>query len=1016
MTMNTRPSRGEIAEGLGALFVIALGLFGIPLLLAIIVGWPLPHHLPTTGQLHSVAGSQIPDTFWPKALAVIAWLAWGYFVFSLATAAIDVIRHHRRGTWRRAAGRTSMAALVSAVIVLASIRGPAAGHSITSMPAVTAVADVLPAPGVTLSTAHTTAPTYTVVPGDSLWDIAASQYGNGELWHAIYAANVGVRQPDGRALDATNWIYPGWKLAIPSRPTPAPAPTAGPTDPTAAPTAATVTHLVVPGESLWDIAATYYGNGDQWHTIYDANVGVAQPSGGALSDPSLIYPGWTLTIPQRATPQTLSPALAGSSTRVPSPSVPTAPPPTAPAPTPPTAGSPTSVPTPTPNAAPHALRQSVAQAAPEHQPQVNGRRTNPTSASQPSTSTLPPTGTTPMASAHATERVPASPATSQVPRPRTPHGGIPELPAAIIGGLGVLAAAVIARSLRSRRRLARVTLRPGEMIAASSAPIRDLESALAALVDSPAVDWLDLAMRHLTQTAGDHPGSVPPIRLVRVGPEGVDLILAEAAGVAPGAFEVAEEGWAWTLPTSTNLAALEGATESEAWFSALVPVGEDEEGQTYLAPVEPGAVLPVIGPGATEVVAAMAVAAANWSWTDRVTVTSNPVEATAAARIDHFDPKVQRDRVLYLGSPSDLGPEILPAVGILTTDDAPGTDLSVLCSGELTVEIAPTQLRLRACRLTREAQAGIAEALCTADTPPSIEAPEHQMVLGGAVDRYAETEVEPVVAAESAGAVEREVRVLTNAATITGAAEEVMAGSGRHFELVALLALSGSLTKEDARAAIYGSGSSTDNVTNVASQARKMLGTDRTGQLFLPEAGSKGMLALSSRVTSDLKRLCDTVATAITARPAEAIRLYAAGLDLIEVTPGSPIDHSWNWWIHYAAIAERAAVQAACNLARLAIDTKGALDVARHGITQARAVSPYAEELYRSAIELAGAAGNLGWAQREWDELRRMLTDLSPGASPSLATEAVYRAAMQPNLQGEIGRERDPLPLAAGLR
>ena len=110
MTTSTRPSRTEIAEGLGALFVIAVGLLGIPLLLATIVGWPLPHHLPTTGQLHSAAGSQIPDAFWPKALAVIAWLAWGYFVFSLLTATIDVIRNRRRGTWRRAAGRTSMAA------------------------------------------------------------------------------------------------------------------------------------------------------------------------------------------------------------------------------------------------------------------------------------------------------------------------------------------------------------------------------------------------------------------------------------------------------------------------------------------------------------------------------------------------------------------------------------------------------------------------------------------------------------------------------------------------------------------------------------------------------------------------------------------------------------------------------------------------------------------------------------------------------------------------------------------
>ncbi len=158
------------------------------------------------------------------------------------------------------------------------------------------------------------------------------------------------------------------------------------------------------------------------------------------------------------------------------------------------------------------------------------------------------------------------------------------------------------------------------------------------------------------------------------------------------------------------------------------------------------------------------------------------------------------------------------------------------------------------------------------------------------------------------------------------------------------------------------------------------------------------------------------MSAAATADPAEAIHRYTEGLDLIEVTPGSPIDHSWNWWIHYAAIAERAAVHAACNLARLTVDTKGDVDAARHGISQARAVAPYAEELYRSAIELAGVAGNLGWAQREWDELRRMLSDLSPGASPNPETEAIYRAAMQPHLPDEDGAEQASYPLAAGFR
>jgi DNA-binding SARP family transcriptional activator len=169
-------------------------------------------------------------------------------------------------------------------------------------------------------------------------------------------------------------------------------------------------------------------------------------------------------------------------------------------------------------------------------------------------------------------------------------------------------------------------------------------------------------------------------------------------------------------------------------------------------------------------------------------------------------------------------------------------------------------------------------------------------------------------------------------------------------------------------------------------------------------------------VTTDLTQLCQAVAEASTAEPHDAVKLYAEGLDLIEIKPGSTIVHTWSWWVHYATIAERAAVHAACNLARLTVDTKGDVDAARHGINQARAVAPYAEELYRSAIELAGVAGNLGWAQREWDDLRRMLTDLSPGASPNPETAAIYRAAMQPHLPDEDGAEQTSYPLAAGFR
>lgn len=51
------------------------------------------------------------------------------------------------------------------------------------------------------------------------------------------------------------------------------------------------TYTVVSGDSLWNIAKKFYGNGAQYTTIYNANRGVI---GG---NPNLIYPGQVLTIP-----------------------------------------------------------------------------------------------------------------------------------------------------------------------------------------------------------------------------------------------------------------------------------------------------------------------------------------------------------------------------------------------------------------------------------------------------------------------------------------------------------------------------------------------------------------------------------------------------------------------------------------------------------------------------------------------------------------------------------------------
>lgn len=64
--------------------------------------------------------------------------------------------------------------------------------------------------------------------------------------------------------------------------------------PEAAKTAgAAKTYTVKGGDSLWKISEQMYGNGNEWHKIYEANK-------DRIKDPDLIQPGWVLDIPAHA--------------------------------------------------------------------------------------------------------------------------------------------------------------------------------------------------------------------------------------------------------------------------------------------------------------------------------------------------------------------------------------------------------------------------------------------------------------------------------------------------------------------------------------------------------------------------------------------------------------------------------------------------------------------------------------------------------------------------------------------
>jgi nucleoid-associated protein YgaU len=51
-----------------------------------------------------------------------------------------------------------------------------------------------------------------------------------------------------------------------------------------------LTYTVKSGDTLWAISKRFYGDGNQWSRIHEANRDL-------IKDPDLIQPGWVLTIP-----------------------------------------------------------------------------------------------------------------------------------------------------------------------------------------------------------------------------------------------------------------------------------------------------------------------------------------------------------------------------------------------------------------------------------------------------------------------------------------------------------------------------------------------------------------------------------------------------------------------------------------------------------------------------------------------------------------------------------------------
>jgi hypothetical protein len=200
---HARPGRaGDLAGGLAALVATAVLVLGVPAALALIVGWPLPHAVPSPADLsRALVSGSIPDEFFGNALAVLGWLYWAQFLVCLAaeiTAARRgrLARHIPLSGWNQAIA----ARLIGALLLLGPSPGlarliPAVGPARPSpVVAAATVPDARDQHAAEQSRAWRPAaalPVYAVAPRDTLWGIAERFLGDPYRWRELFQLNQG---------------------------------------------------------------------------------------------------------------------------------------------------------------------------------------------------------------------------------------------------------------------------------------------------------------------------------------------------------------------------------------------------------------------------------------------------------------------------------------------------------------------------------------------------------------------------------------------------------------------------------------------------------------------------------------------------------------------------------------------------------------------------------------------------------------------------------------------------------
>jgi len=570
----------RLSKAMGALIVLVTVIVGVPVLLTAL--HLVPHELPSLDQVGAVLTSRDDGQLVQVVLGAGAWVCWALFTASTVAEVVALVRARPPAVLPGLRPfQQPVAALVAAVVVGLTVAPAAVGASssgvTTARPPlpVAAAFDAVPAlagPSVSAPAIQpasdiavheevppTPSKTYEVRRRDTLWALAERYLGDPLRYPEIVQLNPATVGPD-------NEIVPGTVLVLPSDAAGLTPADASPVTP--APTVTTEV-TVEPGDTLWGISEEVTGDGQSWRTAWEVNRGRTEPGGAVFSDPDLIQPGWTLSVP----------GAEGEATAEGPASQPTPPEPT-----------PVPQPAPTPEPAPSPAGPAV------------------------------PDTATPQTSEPAAPRADPSPA-----RAEAPAEADSDLAAVAFAGGGALLAGVSLMALRRYRRRQFRHRRPGRLISSTPPELLHVERALQS-AGSADVTWLDHALRSLVQELGsDEDGRLPDVIAVCMTDDVLTLVLTSPAPRAPEPWTVDEAGTRWSIRRGDPLSYDERRrAHFFAPFPTLASVGSTAGGEHWLLDLERVAAMSLTGDAdrGLDLLRFLAAELAHNTWSEMLQVTA----------------------------------------------------------------------------------------------------------------------------------------------------------------------------------------------------------------------------------------------------------------------------------------------------------------------------------------------------------------------------------------------------------